>query len=72
VAEPEVRAHRFGLALALLVAALALGLRRVAQVGVVQADAGEVGRLGLRRRLAAGVQRRSAPRACSAPLRARA
>ena len=46
VAEPEVRAHGLGLALALLVAALALVGRGLAQVGGVESGAGEVGRVG--------------------------
>ena len=49
VAEAEVGAHGVGLALALLVAALALLGGGVAQVGRVEAGAGEVGRVGRRR-----------------------
>jgi len=49
LAEPEVAAHGVGLALALLVAALALLLRGVARVCGVEAGAGEVGGVGLRR-----------------------
>ena len=46
VAEAEVGAHGVGLALALLVAALALVGGGVAQVGRVEAGAGEVRRVG--------------------------